>query len=176
MKKILCLLSALSFTSPAALGADASDKIRDFMKCAEPFNPTQRIKDLFAADIIDLKPDTGMDGIPYFLLKETVVIDGLSVMAVGGFDGDDWDDRLYHRAPGTLPPRHITVFVLSDVTKVSSTLKSDYFIEESKYFSILFPDSDFKGQKVTEVTCWDYVAEESSNNQIQPTPKSGAAD
>lgn len=170
--KTLC--SLFIFWSSAAFGANAL--ISDFMRCAEPFNPTQRIKDLFIADLIGLKPDTSMDGIPYFLLKETVVTDGLPVIAVGGFDGDDWDDSLYYRAPGTLPPRHITVFVLSDVAKVSSALKGGYFIEESKDFSTLFPASDFKGQKVTEVTCWDHVAQESSNNQIQPTPKGGAAE
>ena len=175
-----------------ALAGDDSSLLA-FVSCRAPFHPTQRLHDLIGAAVIEPTPAAHVDGIPHFRVTGTRQVFGLRVIAVAGFDGSHWDNGLYVRTPGTPPPPHVALLVVSAERETRLALPeaergvfhlsgaNDPIVAEvvEALLSQKPPMHDeLSGARITEITCLGpSIAGRSSGKAAEPAgePKATTA-
>jgi clan AA aspartic protease (TIGR02281 family) len=128
--------------------------LKKALACADVFSPQTVLTQLQRDGVIAPTPITQDDGIPIFATTKPLVIAGLNVKFVGG-----WDESgtLFDRVPGTKPPIHVAIFVDEDDAVVQERFPRRQFhianwSDTFRYNSDeLIPHDN--GQRYKTVTC-----------------------
>lgn len=116
----LCLWALQQFWFPRAGSPTATDIVANALSCARPFKPEEILEGLQRRDAIGPAPVHVIDGVPIFAVTRPFTAYGLVVRFVEGWDHAG---KLFSPAPGTAPPRHVTVTVNGDKDYVESAIR-----------------------------------------------------
>ncbi|HXP72581.1 MAG TPA: hypothetical protein VN823_00410 [Stellaceae bacterium] len=100
-----------------------SEVVADALSCMRPFKPEETLEFLQRRNIIGARPITAIDGAPVFAVPRPLAVYGLVVRYVEGWDREG---KLFSRAPGTAPPRHLTVTVNGDKDYVERAIRQRF--------------------------------------------------
>jgi hypothetical protein len=146
-----------ALSQPASAATQTDPDLRAFIRCLKPVHPVDRIKRLLDDSIIDKTPHGGEDGMPLFIVTGKKYLFGMRVLGVMGFDDDNIRANLYYtRAPGTLPPTFVSVYVEASqeqVKRIVDKLRSESFaVYKSEFMEEFYPNGS--KHDVTAIICY----------------------
>lgn len=89
--------------------------------CGSNLLPARHFQNFIAAGVIQAKPYTATDGIPYYAFASGHTFLGLPLVAIAGWQEES---PLFLRAPGTAPPTHLTLVLKSPTWRLKQAARS----------------------------------------------------
>lgn len=156
MRLLIWIFFLLIFSSiPLFAAVKAHSPIHNFIYCDDSISPTESIKKLIAELEYQISHPVHLDGIPHFsLLNPIELFQGIKVVGVSGFDPSNWDNNLYHRAEGTMPPTHFTIYITGDMRVIKKELGAGYLVKRDRNFSKHVMNNRLGKEQIVSATCY----------------------
>lgn len=120
---MLCLWAYLQFWFPNIGSPSTTEIVASALSCTRPFKPEETLDALQQGRFIGPEPVRVIDGAPVFAVLRPFSAYGLVVRFVEGWDREG---RLFSRAPGAAPQRHLTVTVNGDKDYVERAIRQRF--------------------------------------------------
>jgi hypothetical protein len=122
--------------------------------CAQFLDPAKAIGSLQRAGVIEQRLYLNYDSLNYFRVRKPLVVWGLRVVSVFGFDHNE---RIFERGPGTAPPVELGVVVPYPVARVKSKLSRLGLqnVKVQRAAELDIPPRRGRSRALTEIYCED---------------------
>ena len=124
----IALLLATHTSSASAL-TPIERLVLQELSCGSPPSPTELVRELAKAGLIQLKENIGYDSLSCWRIEGDLVVTGVSFSSICVFEEDEFirsnNEDIYYRGPGTSPGQTLALGTTLDAGKLS-----DWYVDQ----------------------------------------------